>query len=426
MTGIECRSICEGVEFLGVQDPKFKTARMSVHFLLPMREEEASANALLPFLLSRASRAYPDYTKLGQRLAELYGASLNADVDKIGDLQVLSVAASGLADRYALAGEKISESLAELLCGVLFDPPFEDGMFPADGFEQEKRQTIELIETELNDKRVYARQRCEAAMCAGEPYGLGRYGTCEAVAALERPQLTETWRRVLRHSRVQVLVLGNCELAPLYERFRSSFAALERGELFACETKNVESAASVREVRETLDVAQAKLVMGFRTAVCQPQDEVPAMRLAVAMLGGTPSSKLFLNVREKQSLCYYCSASYNSMKGIMLIQSGVEEQNLEKARAEILVQLEAMKRGDFTQEEIEAARLSILNSYRSTSDSLGALSGWYLSQAITGRPQTLEEAAAAIAAVTREELVQAANRITLDTVYSLTGREEKA
>ena len=155
MIGMECRSICEGVEFLGVRDPKFKTARMSVHFLLPMEREEASANALLPFLLSRASREYPDYTKLGQRLAELYGASLNADVDKVGDMQVLSVAASGLANSYALSGEQISESLADLLCGALFDPPFEDGLFPEDGFELEKRQTIELIESELNDKRVY-------------------------------------------------------------------------------------------------------------------------------------------------------------------------------------------------------------------------------------------------------------------------------
>ena len=110
MTGIECRSICEGVEFLGVRDPKFKTARMSVHFLLPMQKEHASENALLPFLLSRACKKYPDYTKLGQRLAELYGASLNADVDKVGDVQVLSVAASGLANQYTINGETVSKS----------------------------------------------------------------------------------------------------------------------------------------------------------------------------------------------------------------------------------------------------------------------------------------------------------------------------
>ncbi len=421
MAGIECRNVCEGVEFLGVHDEKFKTARMSVHLLLPMEQKEASANALLPFLLSRASRAYPDFTKLGQRLAELYGASLNADVEKIGDVQVLSIAASGLADRFALHGEAVSDSLAEVLCGVLFDPPLEDGLFPQDGFEQEKRQTIELIETELNDKRVYARQRCEALLCEGEPYGLNRYGTREDVAALELPHMTETWYNVLSRARVLILVLGNCEIEPLYQRFRDAFRELDRNALPAFGTVNRPARAKVLEVRETLPVAQAKLVMGLRTPVAQPQDGVPAMRLAVAMLGGTPSSKLFLNVREKQSLCYYCSASYNSMKGIVLVQSGVEEENLGKAREAILEQLGAMQRGDFTDEEIAAAKMSILNSYRTISDSLGAQAGWYLTQTLTGRPQTLEEAAAAIEAVTREELVRASNRIALDTVYSLTG-----
>lgn len=424
-TCVESRNICDGVEFLGVRDPKFKTARMSVHFLLPMKAEHVSANALLPFLLSRASREYPDFTKLSRRLAELYGASLNADVGKIGDLQVLSVSASGLADRYALHGEHVSAELANLLCGVLFDPPFEDGMFPAEGVEQEKRQTIELLETEFNDKRLYACQRCEAIMCESEPYGLNRLGTKEAVAALQRGRLTETWKYVLAHSRVQVLVLGNCELEPLYQRFCQSFRALYRKDLLGCETVNVPEAGPVREVTEKMDVTQSKLVMGFRTRVCQPQRQVAAMRLAICMLGGTPSSKLFQNVREKLSLCYYCSAQYNSMKGIMLVQSGVETKNIQRAREEILAQLEAMKQGNFTEEETEAAKLSMLNSYRTTSDSLGSLEGWYLTQALTGRAQTLEEAADELNSVTREQIVEAARQITLDTVYCLVGGEEE-
>lgn len=422
MAGIEHRMICDGVEFLGFRDPKFKTARMSVHFLLPMCKEEASANALLPFLLSRASREYPDFTKLEQRLAELYGASLSADVDKVGDMQVLSVAASGLADCYALEGEPVLQHLADLLCSVLFDPLLEDGLFPLDGFEQEKRQTIELIETELNEKRSYARQRCESLMCAEEPYGLSRYGTREEVAALERPQLTESWKHVVAHAPARVIVMGNCELEPLYERFCRAFRALSRGALVLCETHNRPAAPQVREVKEELPVAQAKLVTGFRTGIFQPQKEVAAMRMAMTIFGGTPSSKLFVNVREKQSLCYYCGASYNSMKGIVLVQSGVEEKNIEKARAEILKQLAELQRGRFTEEEWSAAKLSLLNAYRTTADSLGALSGWLLTQSLSGRPLTLEEAAAEMEAVTREEIVAAANQLALDTVYCLVGK----
>ena len=162
MIGIEQRAICDGVNFRSIRDTKFKTMRISAHLIVPMSRQTAAENALLPFLLSRASREYPDFTKLGQRLAELYGASLNADVQKLGDLQVLSLSASGIADRYALEGEAISGELAKLLCSILFDPPLVDGLFPEDGFEQEKRQTMELIDSEYSDKRTYARQRCEA------------------------------------------------------------------------------------------------------------------------------------------------------------------------------------------------------------------------------------------------------------------------
>ena len=164
MIGIEQRSVCDGVNFRSIKDTKFKTVRMSVNFMLPIQKSTAASNALLPFLLSRASSEYPDFTKLGERLAELYGAEINADVQKLGDVQLLSLSASGIADRYSLSGESISTELSKLLCSIIFDPPFENGLFPQDGFEQEKRQTIELIESEYNDKRTYAKQRCEEIM----------------------------------------------------------------------------------------------------------------------------------------------------------------------------------------------------------------------------------------------------------------------
>ena len=335
MIGIEQRAICDGVNFRSIRDTKFKTMRISAHLIVPMSRQTAAENALLPFLLSRASREYPDFTKLGQRLAELYGASLNADVQKLGDLQVLSLSASGIADRYALEGEAISGELAKLLCSILFDPPLVDGLFPEDGFEQEKRQTMELIDSEYSDKRTYARQRCEAIMCADEPYGVNRYGGKEDIARVERPALTAAWKRLLDTAKIELMVLGDCDPAPVYEGFRAAFETLGSRKTADCTTKVVRSAEKVNTVTEKMDVAQGKLVMGFRTGTATPDEEVPATRLMAALFGGTPNSKLFLNVREKQSLCYYCSASYNSMKGIMLVQSGVEVKNMERAKEEI-------------------------------------------------------------------------------------------
>lgn len=426
MIGIEQRAICDGVNFRSIRDTKFKTMRISAHLIVPMSRQTAAENALLPFLLSRASREYPDFTKLGQRLAELYGASLNADVQKLGDLQVLSLSASGIADRYALEGEAISGELAKLLCSILFDPPLVDGLFPEDGFEQEKRQTMELIDSEYSDKRTYARQRCEAIMCADEPYGVNRYGGKEDIARVERPALTAAWKRLLDTAKIELMVLGDCDPAPVYEGFRAAFETLGSRKTADCTTKVVRSAEKVNTMTEKMDVAQGKLVMGFRTGTATPDEEVPATRLMAALFGGTPNSKLFLNVREKLSLCYYCSASYNSMKGIMLVQSGVEVKNMERAKEEILRQLDEVKQGNFDESEVEAAKMSLCNSYRTLSDSLGGLENWYLSQTFASHSQQPEEAAAQINAVTRQEIIDAANRVTLDTVYCLVGNGEDA
>lgn len=426
MIGIEQRSVCDGVNFRSIKDTKFKTIRMSVNFMLPIEKSTAAANALLPFLLSRASSEYPDFTKLGERLAELYGAEINADVQKLGDTQMLSISTSGIADRYALNGESISTELSNLLCSIIFDPPFEDGLFQQEGFDQEKRQTVELIDSEYNDKRIYAKQRCEAIMCAEEPYGIGRYGTKEQIKDLKREDVTEAWKYLVHNAKVEILVLGDCDPAPVFDGFYDAFQRLNKTMTVACPTVNVKKAEKVNEVTEKMDVAQSKLVLGFRTSAAVPDQEMPAVKLMIALFGGTPNSKLFLNVREKLSLCYYCSAQYISMKGIMLVQSGVETKNIDLAKQEILLQLDEIKKGNFDEDEVNAAKLSICNSYRTVCDSLGGMEAWYLSQTFTNQVKRPEEAAAIIMAVTRQEIIDAANNVTLDTVYRLIGSGEEA
>lgn len=421
MIGIEQRSVCDGVNFRSVRDTKFKTVRMSVNFLLPIQKQTAASNAILPFLLSRASREYPDFTKLGERLAELYGAELNADVQKLGDVQLLSLSVSGIADRYALHGENVSTELSKLLCSILFDPPLENGLFPQDGFEQEKRQTIELIDSEYNDKRTYARQRCEEIMCKNEPYGINRYGSKEDIKNLKREELTDVWRYMIRHAKIEIMVLGDCDPQPVFDGFYSAFQKLGKRSAIACPTENVKKADQVNDVTEKMDIAQSKLVLGFRTAISLQDEQVEAVKLMVTLFGGTPSSKLFLNVREKLSLCYYCSAMFISMKGIMLVQSGVETKNVDKAQKEILFQLDEVKKGNFDDDEINAAKLSMCNNYRSLSDSLGGLEAWYLSQTFANYVKRPEEAAAIISSVTRQQIIDAANMVTLDTVYRLVG-----
>lgn len=425
MTGIEQRSVCDGVNFRSIRDSRFKTVRMSIHFFRPLERESASGNAILPFLLTRACKKYPDFTKLNEHLAELYGAELDADVQKLGDTQILSVAVTGLADHYALNGEQISAELSHLLCSMLFEPPFEDGMFPEQGFEQEKRQMMETLDSEFNEKRLYALRRCEEIMCANEPYGIGRYGTKNDIQNLKRESLNEAWLRMIHGSKAEILVLGDCNPEPIYHDFSAAFQNLGRACSDECPNLVRKSVDKPNKVTEKTDVAQSKLVMGFRAGCAEPEKAVPAMKLMSALYGGTPNSKLFLNVREKMSLCYYCSSAFNPVKGILTVQSGVEQENIERAETEILSQLEEVKKGNFTDDDLSAAKLSLCNSYHTISDSLDSLEGWYLSKTVSDPGRTPEKEAEMISAVTREELVAAAQQVTLDTVYRLTGNGGK-
>ena len=425
ITEVDRRSVCDGVGFRSIRESRFKTVRISVHFFRPLEQETVSANAILPFLLTRASKKYPDYTKLNEHLAELYGAELDADVQKMGDRQVLSVSITGLADRYALNGEKISGELSRLLCSMLFEPPLQDGMFPEDGFEQEKRQMIETLEAEFNDKKLYALRRCEEIMFSDEPYGVGRYGTQEQIRALKRDGLTKVWQQLIHSSKVEILVLGDCDPEPVFCDFSAAFANLGRSGAEECPNFVKKTAAQVNDCTDKEDVAQSKLVMGFRAGCAEPEKSVPAMKLMSALYGGTPNSKLFLNVREKMSLCYYCGSAYNPTKGILTVQSGVESENLERAKEEILHQLDDVRAGSFTDDDLQAAKLSLCNSYHTISDSLDGLEGWYLSKTFSDQGRTPEKEAEMVSAVTKEELIAAAQNVTLDTVYRLTGNEEK-
>lgn len=416
--------ICDGVTFHNIGEQRFKTGRLTAAMLLPLSAETASANGILPYLLRRSCREYPSFRKLNEKLSSLYGASLQAEVYKLGEAQVLAVSAAGLDDRYTLEKESVSGQLAELLCSILFEPAFENGRFRQEDIDQEKRQLMEEIDSEFNDKRVYAKNRCEELMCGGEAFGVGRFGTKEQVEALTGEEIYAAWRRALSQARIELMMVGGSDPQKAIDGFQKAFAKIDRQEILPCNTQVVPKAERVREFHDVMEVAQSKLVMGFRSSIAVPGDDVMAMRVMCALLGGTPHSKLFLNVREKLSLCYYCSSSYDRNKGVMLIQSGVEQKNIEKAREEILRQLQAVKDGDFTEEDLDATKMSVSNSFRTMSDYLGGLEYWYLSQAFDKNVLTPEQSAEEAEKVTKEQVVKAAQTVTLDTVYQLTGKEE--
>ncbi len=426
MTEITQHPLGEGIHFWSIYNPYFKTVRISVHFILPLEKEKAAARTLLPFVMCRSSKEYPDFTKLSQRLAELYGADLHADTQKVGDTHVISLTVSSLADRYTLNQEHLALELTRLLCSVIFDPPWDaEHCFSQENFHQEQRQALEMIDAEYNDKRMYAKQRCEQIMFSSEQYGIPRYGSREDIENLQRPQLTEAWEELLQRSKIEIMVLGDCQADTLQEEMVKAFGQIKNRRPAVCETRIVLKAQEERDISETMAVAQSKLVMGFRTGTLLDTEEEIAARLMTTVLGGTPHAKLFLQVREALSLCYYCSARYYAMKGFMLVESGVETRNIERAKQEILAQLEEIQKGNVTEEELVSAKLSLCNSYRTVEDYLSGMESWYLLQTFRKTSQTPEEAVQQIQKVTKEQVIAAANRVTLDTTYRLVGSEEE-
>ena len=410
------------VYFTSIQDRKFKHNLISINLLTPLEEETATVNAILPFLLRRGSKKCPDFTELSKTLCELYGASLNADVMKIGERQVLSCAIVGIDDRFALDGEDVTAGCARLLGELLLAPNITGGAFPQEDLDLERQNLIDTIQAEINDKRAYTVNQCRALMNEGSPLAIPKYGWVEKARAITPRIAAEQHARLIDTAKVEILFVGCGSPDSAREEFARLFGDLPRHPASFVPEPVVETAASVREKTVEMEIAQSKMALGFRTGCLADKRETDAMKLMSFLYGGSPFSRLFVHVREEKSLCYYCASRFDQMTGAMMVDIGVERENQPQARAAILEQLDAVAKGEFTGEELESARLSYVNSLHSVPDSLSGLESWYLTQILLGRSDTPEEAAAAMAGITREEVIAAAKKVTLDTVYFLASK----
>ena len=413
------KTICDGVSFGNIKDDRFKRGRINATLVMPLDKKTAAANALLSCVLTRSCKKYPDFTSLNRKLDELYGAALYPSVNRFGDFQTVTISVSGLDDRYALDGKSISSEITELLCSILFEPNITDGHFLDEDFEQEKRQLLENIDAEFNDKRVYAINRCIETMCRDELFSIGRFGSREDVSALTQENIYKAWKNLLDNARVELCMLGSTPYEKALGGFKKYFDGKPRK--VTGSTKFISEVGEVKRIVETEEIVQSKLVMGFRCACPKTLRERIANSLMSVILGGSPTSKLFQNVREKQSLCYYCASRADNNKGIMLIDSGVETDNIEKAENAIMEQINAFVHGNVTDEEFDSAKKALKNVYISTLDNLGAMYGWYISGILSSFLASPAEEANIVDDIAKDEVIELANKIKLDTVFSLIG-----
>ena len=415
------KNIAEGVSVCHVKTDRFKTCKISISMAMPL-DGDIAAKAVLPYILRRSCRKFPSFSALNGRLDELYGAALSASVSKHGEAQVLKLTVTSIDDRFSLGGESISSDAAELLVDLIFDPDFDKGgCFSVEDVEAEKRLLLEKMISEDDDKRVYAVKRCQEIMCENEAFGKNRFGTKEEIESLTPERVYSAWREVLSGAVIRIVSVSSSDADETCNLFSERFAKVDRCPLLI-KTQFVPSAAETKYRTEQQKLKQGTLVMGFRCGMTKKDDFDPEMTIMTDIFGGGTYSKLFSNVREKLSLCYYCSARLNRNKGIILVSSGIETENEEKAKSAILSQLEDMKNGSFSKEDFDSSIRSLketLTGYEDTPEM------WYSEQLFLDKIKTPQERIAEIEKVRFEDIKEMAEKLTLDTVFMLAGTGEE-
>ena len=417
-----------GVFLSHLRSDKFKTACMSVTLLTQLRRETAAMNAVIPFVLRRGTTRYRDMEQLSRRMDELYGAAVEPVVRRIGEIQCIGFYGSFPEPDYLPGGEALLGDTCALMAQLLLDPVTRGGLLLPQYVDSEREKLLDIIRSRMNDKRSYALTRCIEEMCCYEHFAVSRFGSESEAENIHYKKLTRHYRELIQTCPVEIFYCGKTDFKAVSAAMRDAFSAMPRGEIdydIGTDLRMNAVEDHVRFVEEEMDVTQGKLVLGFRLGECMEEPDIPALYVFNAVYGSGATSKLFMNVREKLSLCYYASSAVYLHKGIMLVSSGIEFDKLDAARDEILAQLDSVRRGEITDDELRSAKKSVASDLRAVQDSIGELEGFYLSQALDGLDYGPAELAALAEDVTKEDVQAIAESIECDLIYFLKGSGEE-
>ena len=411
-----------GIGFTSIIDSKFKTCSLAVYFLTELSAETAAVNNLAASILTVSSSRYRTYAALSEKLSELYGAGLTSSTRKKGDAQTLCVKASWLGNKYAIDGEDIGGEMRDLIRDCLFAPNAKNGAFDEESFRIVKKDLLDNINSELNDKRSYALMQAAKTAYRGEPAATSSYGVKEAALAADPKDAFRAYKELLRTAQIEIYYVSPEKDDSFAEMFRESFMGIERAPKSVDLRNHSPLKAEIETVSEEFDVNQSKAVFAFKT----DSDDRYALKMLSIIYGEMPFSKLFLNVREKLSLCYYCTSSSVSVKGSFFVDIGVERANIEKAKAEILAQLEEIKNGNISDEEITSSIMALDNAVLQIGDTPSSYIGWYFDCFCDKDIITPGEHFKRFAEVTKDRIIQAARSLRPDSVYLMLSKEVQA
>jgi predicted Zn-dependent peptidase len=418
MDSIKKINLNDNINLTLIHSKKFKTNLVSVYIQRILDRDEVTKNALIPNMITNASNKYKTLRDISNKLENLYGASILADTSKRGERQVLNIKLVTTNEKYL--EEPIFTEAIEFLNEIINNPLIENNGFSEKYLKLEKQNLTERIKAKINDKGRFALERCFEEMCKDERFSISEQGYIEDIEAITGKDLYNHYKKILKTSPIDIVIEGDFDEEKVVGIIKEKFK-FERENIINIPRENYKKQInSVKTIVDKMDITQGKLVMGYRTNIdFVDTKNYYALVVGCNILGGGPHSKMFINIREKESLCYYIYSSIEKYKSILFISSGIETQNYDKTTDLIRKQIESIIAGDISDEELENSKVALISSMRALTDSIGGLSDFKFAQDISKTNLSIEDMINYIDKVTKEEIVNVFKKLQLDTIYFL-------
>lgn len=412
---VEKIKLGNGINLNLIFTDKFKSNLLSYYIIRPLNREDVTKNALLPLVLKRGNEKLNTTLEVEQFLDEMYGANLSLTVNKRGEKHVIRFTIEWADGKY-FNDSSYNLQTVDFLRTIVFNPYLENNVFSKAYVSQEKENLRDKIEGKINDKRSYAVNRCIEEMCKSEDFSLYSLGYVEDLSSIDEKNLYEYYKTVLNNSPIELIYVGKYDETLISHIVENN--KLNREDILHISREKIDyEINNVNVVKENLDVNQGKLVLGYRTGIPFEEKLYNGLLIASDILGGGPNSKLFKHVREENSLAYYITSTVLKYKSLLLIDGGIEFENYNKTIEIVSEQIEKMKNGDFTDDDIEISKKTIKSSTESIKDSVFLISEFFFSQGLANDDRSLEEVLIDMDNVTKEDVIKASKQIALDTIY---------
>jgi len=420
------KELLPGVAVNCLQSDKFKSACLSIMMLTQLQKETASADALIPFVLRRGCAHYGDMEAISNRLDELYGTVILPSVRRVGEIHATGLYSTFPEDVFLPGDDSVLKDVISLISEMLISPATKGGLLIKDYVDSERDKLADIIRSRVNEKRSYAMARCIEETCCFENVAAGRLGSAEDCASINYKKLTHHYHDMLSTAPIEIFYCGRESANKVSALFREALITMPRGEInydIGTDVRMNALEETPRYFEEHLDVTQGKLVMAYRLGECMEDADIPAIMVFNTVFGSGVTSKLFNNVREKLSLCYYASSTLDRVKGLMLVNSGIEFDKFDVTKAEIEHQLDEVRKGEITDDEMKWAIAGIRSDLSALLDSQYDMEGFYFNNIVEGADYSPEELSYLVGEVTKEDVMSVASSVELDLVYFLRNEE---